>query len=62
MTNPLCASAAMQIDLVALHGQAVNCAAMARWYAQRGNWLAARRKVIQALAAINQLHALESER
>ena len=52
----------MQVDLVALHGQAVNCAAMARWYAQRGNWLAARRKVIQALAAINQLHALESER
>lgn len=50
---------AQQSTLVALHGQAVNCAAMARWYAQRGNWPAARRKAVQALAALTQLQKLE---
>ena len=44
---PAALCAAFQADLVALHGQAVNCAAMARWYAQRGNWPAARRKAVQ---------------
>lgn len=58
--RPAALCAAFQADLVALHGQAVNCAAMARWYAQRGNWPAARRKAVQALAAINQLQALDT--
>ena len=44
-----------QAHLVALHGQAVNCAAMARWYTQRGNWLAAARKARQHLAALRLL-------
>lgn len=48
-----------QARLVALHGQAVNCAAMARWYTQRGNWLAAARKTRQHLAALRQLQQLE---
>ena len=48
-----------QAHLVALHGQAVNCAAMARWYTQRGNWQAAARKTRQHLAALNQLAKLE---
>lgn len=48
-----------QARLVALHGQAVNCAAMARWYTQRGNWQAAARKARQHLAALRQLAKLE---
>lgn len=48
-----------QARLVALHGQAVNCAAMARWYTQRGNWLAAARKTRQHLAALRQLRQLQ---
>lgn len=48
-----------QARLVALHGQAVNCAAMARWYTQRGNLPAAARKARQHLAALAQLQKLE---
>ncbi|VUZ28963.1 Uncharacterised protein [uncultured Comamonas sp.] len=51
--------AAGTLDAIQLHGQAVNCAAMARWYTQRGNWLAAARKTRQHLAALRQLQQLE---
>lgn len=58
MTEPL-HTPEQQARLVALHGQAVNCAAMARWYTQRGNWPAAARKTRQHLAALRQLQQLE---
>lgn len=48
-----------QARLVALHGQAVNCAAMATWYTRRGNIAAAARKARQHLAALRQLAKLE---
>lgn len=38
---------------------AINCASMARWYLKRGNLPAARRKAVQAIAAIAQLQRLE---
>jgi len=38
---------------------AINCASMARWYLKRGNLPAARRKAVQALAAMQQLQQLE---
>ena len=46
-------------DPVALHGEAVNACAMARWYAARHNHKAAARKAVQALSALRQLAALE---
>ena len=46
-------------DVIQLHGQAINCAAMARWYTQRGNWQAAARKTRQHLAALRLLAKLE---
>ena len=42
-----------------LFADACNCAAMARWYTQHGNWQAAARKARQHLAALNQLAKLE---
>ena len=48
------------LDAIQLHGQAINCAAMARWYTQRGNWQAAARKTRQHLAALHQLGQLQS--
>lgn len=48
-----------QARLVALHGQAVNSAAMATWYTRRGNIAAAARKARQHLAALRQLAKLE---
>ena len=42
-----------------LYADACNCAAMARWYTQRGNIPAAARKARQHLAALNQLAKLE---
>ena len=42
-----------------LYADACNCAAMARWYTQRGNIPAATRKARQHLAALNQLAKLE---
>ena len=42
-----------------LFADACNCAAMARWYTQRGNIAAATRKARQHLAALRQLAKLE---
>ncbi|GAB3362720.1 MULTISPECIES: hypothetical protein [Giesbergeria] len=47
------------VDLVALHGEAVNACAMARWYAARHNHAAAARKSAQALSALRKLAAFE---
>ena len=46
-------------DPVALHGEAVNACAMARWYAARYNHAAAARKAVQALSALRKLAALD---
>ncbi len=46
-------------DPVALHGEAVNACAMARWYAARHQHAAAARKAVQALSALRQLAAFE---
>ena len=42
-----------------LFADACNCAAMARWYTQRGNIAAATRKARQHLAALRALAKLE---
>ena len=46
-------------DPVATHGEAVNAAAMARWYAARHNYTAAARKAVQALVALRKLAQFE---
>ena len=48
-------------DPVALHFEAVNACAMARWYAARHNHPAAARKAGLALAALRRLAAFERE-
>ena len=46
-------------QLFALHLEAVNCAALARWYAARHRHTEAARKMRQGLAALNRLKAME---
>lgn len=46
-------------DPVQHYADALNCASMARYYLRQGNLAAARRKSVQALAAIAQLQRLE---
>ena len=46
-------------DTVALHFEAVNACAMARWYAARHNYAAAARKLRQGLVALRRLQSLE---
>ena len=46
-------------DTVALHFEAVNACAMARWYAARHQHAAAARKSVQALTALRRLAAFE---
>ncbi|MDD2610522.1 MAG: hypothetical protein PHX60_12705 [Giesbergeria sp.] len=47
------------LDPVALHGEAVNALAMAKFYANRHNHAGAKRKCVQALSALRQLAAFE---
>lgn len=47
-------------QLFALHLEAVNCAALARWYAARHRHTEAARKMRQGLAALNRLKTLEA--
>ena len=47
------------LDTVALHFEAVNACAMARWYAARHQHAAAARKSVQALTALRRLAAFE---
>ena len=47
------------LDPVALHFEAVNACAMARWYAARHRHTEAARKLRQGLAALRRLQALE---
>ena len=46
-------------DPVALHGEAVNSLAMAKFYARRSNHAGAARKTVQALSALRQLAAFD---
>ena len=46
-------------QLFALHLEAVNAAALARWYAARHRHTEAARKMRQGLAALNRLKAME---
>lgn len=46
-------------QLFALHLEAVNAAALARWYAARHRHTEAARKMRQGLAALNRLKSLE---
>ena len=48
-----------QIDLIALHVEAVNASAMASYYTRKGNHAGAARKSVQALAALRRLAAFE---
>lgn len=45
------------IDLVALHGEAINACAMATYYTRKGNHAGAARKSVQALTALRRLAA-----
>ena len=47
------------LDPVALHFEAVNACAMARWYAARHRHTEAARKLRQGLAALRRLAAFE---
>ena len=58
-TMPAPATSATPTQAHQLFADAYNCAAMARWYTQRGNWQAAARKARQHLAALRQLAKLE---
>lgn len=58
-TTPTQATSATPTQAHQLFADACNCAAMARWYTQRGNWQAAARKTRQHLAALRQLAKLE---
>ena len=53
-------SGADESQLFALHLEAVNCAALARWYAARHRHTEAARKMRQGLAALNRLKTLEA--
>lgn len=48
-----------QIDLIALHVEAVNASAMATFYARKGNHAGAARKAVQALSAMRRLAAFD---
>lgn len=48
---------AQSIDLVALHGEAINACAMAAYYTRKGNHAGAVRKSVQALSALRRLAA-----
>ena len=56
---PALATSATPAQAHQLFADACNCAAMARWYTQRGNIAAATRKARQHLAALRQLAKLE---
>ena len=43
------------IDLVALHGEAINACAMATYYTRKGNHAGAARNSVQALSALRRL-------
>ena len=53
------APASPHLDPIALHGEAVNAASMARWYAARHDYAAAFRRSAQATGALRKLAALE---
>ena len=53
------APASPHLDPIALHGEAINAAAMARWYAARHDYAAAFRRSAQATGALRKLAALE---
>ena len=48
---------AQSVDLVALHGEAINACAMATYYTRKGNHAGAARKSVQALSALRRLQA-----
>lgn len=48
------------IDLVALHGEAINACAMATYYTRKGNHAGAARKSVQALTALRRLAAVRT--
>ena len=50
---------AQSIDLVALHGEAINACAMATYYTRKGNHAGAARKSVQALSALRRLAAVQ---
>ena len=58
-TTPTPATSATPTQAHQLFADACNCAAMARWYTQRGNIAAATRKARQHLAALRLLAKLE---
>ena len=58
-TTPTPATSATPTQAHQLFADACNCAAMARWYTQRGNIAAAARKARQHLAALRLLAKLE---
>lgn len=51
--------AARPLDLVALHGEAINACAMATYYTRKGNHAGAARKSVQALTALRRLAAAQ---
>ena len=53
------ASTTRHLDAVALHGEAINAASMARWYTARHDYAAAFRKSAQATGALRRLAAFE---
>lgn len=61
--HPTTARAAVRtpapFDPVATHFEAVNAAAMSRWYAARYQHIKAARKATQALSALRKLAAFE---
>ena len=63
--HPTTARAAVRtptpFDPVATHMEAVNAAAMARWYAARYEHTKAARKAVQAVSALRKLAAFERQ-
>ena len=59
MASRCAAPASPAFDPVALHFEAVNACAMARWYAARYQHIKAARKATQALSALRKLAAFE---
>ena len=52
---------AQSIDLVALHGEAINACAMATYYTRKGNHAGAARKAVQALGALRRLQSVAAK-
>ena len=52
---------AQSIDLVALHGEAINACAMATYYTRKGNHAWAARKAVQALGALRRLQSVAAK-